>query len=84
MGQLSPFSTNASPSNIVDKIIGNAYTVVRAVYDKLNELTYLAVNSAAILEAGNAALNAFDLPTPLDLGLVSDTIIYKTFDMGTL
>jgi hypothetical protein len=75
MGQLSPFSTNASPSNIVDKIIGNAYTVVRAVYDKLNELTYLAVNSAAILEAGNAVLNlesslGYAPPVPYGPGIV--------------
>lgn len=84
MGIRSPFDRDSSSSHIVDKMIGNAYPVVRAVYEKLDQIAYLAQNAGPILEAGNAALDVLDLPFPLDLGSISDTVVYKTFDLGSL
>lgn len=55
MGIRSPFDRDSSSSHIVDKMIGNAYPTVRAVYDKLDEIAYLVENTGAILSAGNAA-----------------------------
>lgn len=60
MGIRSPFDADSSSSHIVDKMIGNAYPVVRAVYSKLDEITYLVDNTGKILEAGNAALAAME------------------------
>lgn len=60
MGIQSPFNTNSSNSHIVDKMLGNAYPVVREVYGKLGEIAYLVKNTEAILEAGNTALNTIE------------------------
>jgi hypothetical protein len=57
MGIQSPFNVNSSASAVVDKMLGNAYPVVREVYGKLGEIAYVVANTEAILEAGNAALN---------------------------
>ena len=60
MGIRSPFDRDSSSSHLVDKMVGNAYSVVRKVYDKLDEIAYVAGNAEAILEAGNAALTAVE------------------------
>lgn len=57
MGIRSPFNVDSSVSGVVDKMLGNAYPVVREVYTKLGEIAYVATNAEAIIEAGNAALN---------------------------
>lgn len=55
MSSTSPFG---SGSSLTDTVLGNAYPVVKGVYDQLGEISYLVQNVAAITEAGRSAVTS--------------------------
>lgn len=73
MGHQSPYSPYSGYSSLVDKSLGNAYPVVKYVHDNMDSIAYLAENAGAILEAGNAALNAVINQELIDSALVDAT-----------
>lgn len=89
MGHQSPFSPYSGNSVLTDKLVGNAYPVVRAVHDKLDEIAYLAQNTGAILEAGTAALNTVEGVAAAaallnELGPRIDTVEVDTSALGVI
>lgn len=55
MSSTSPFG---SGSSLTDTVLGNAYPVVKGVYDQLGEISYLVQNVASITEAGRSAVTS--------------------------
>ena len=54
-----------APTPLADRLIGNAFPVVREVHDNLPKLLYLSENVDALTEQARSAVTSLRRPSPL-------------------